>query len=127
MEPVTAQALRVRILEAGAAPVLRRIWLFDTGGLGLAHDRQTAPGELRNLTVSLEADGITVDLGGIYPYNEVAFRGRGRVEIQAFNGTRYEPVWTGTGSHARFDTITGSYRLKVLGDVDPDSLRVLLR
>lgn len=127
MEPVKASALRIRILEAGAAPVLRRVRLYDTKGVGLEHRRDPVPGELTGLTVSREGDSITVELGGIYPYNEVAFAGTGPVEIQAFNGTRYEPVWTGSGTCAEFDAVTGSYRLKILGNVDPDSVRVFFR
>ena len=125
--PVTAQALRVRILEAGAAPVLRRIRLFDTKGLGLEHPREPAPGERVGLTVTREPDGIAVELGGIYPYNAVAFTGTGTVELLAFNGTRYEPLWTGTGPWAQFETVNDSYRLKILGDVVPDSVRVFLQ
>ena len=122
--PVTATAVRIRILEAGAAPVLRRIRLFNTHGLGL-EDRQTAHfGELP-VTVTREAGAVLAALEGIYPYNTVQFQSTGPVTILAFNGTRYEQIWQGTQSPARFKPVTGSYRLKLLGDVAPNSVRVL--
>lgn len=126
IEPVTASALRIRITEAGAAPVLRRIRLYDTHGIGLEHKAALTLGELTELQITREPDGIVVDLGGIYPYNAVEFAGRGNVEIHAFNGTRYEPVWEGT-SPARFDTVTGSYKLRLVGDVDEKTVHVFLR
>ena len=46
--------------------------------------------------------------------------------IHAFNGTRYEAIWTGTDSPARFPAVTGSYRLMLTGAVEPDSVRVML-
>ena len=122
--PVTASAVRIRILEAGAAPVLRRIRLFNTHGLGL-EDRQTAHfGELP-VTVTREEGAVLAALEGIYPYNTVQFQSTGPVTILAFNGTRYEQIWQGSQSPARFEPVTGSYRLKLLGDVAPDSVRVL--
>lgn len=122
--PVTASAVRIRILEADAAPVLRRIRLFNTHGLGL-EDRQTAHfGEL-SVTVTREEGAVLAALEGIYPYNTVQFQSTGPVAILAFNGTRYEQIWQGSASPARFDPVTGSYRMKLLGDVTPDSVRVL--
>lgn len=126
MEPVTASALRVRIPESGAEPVLRRLRLYNTHGLGLENRQLPTAGEL-SAAISREEDGIVAELGGIYPYNTVEFCGSGPVEVLAFNGTRYEPVWTGFHSPARFPTVTGSCRLKLTGDSDPDSVRVFLQ
>ena len=123
---MTASAVRIRILEAGAVPVLRRIRLYNTRGLGLEDHREAASGEL-TAALTREDGAVLADLGGIYPYNTVEFRSTGPVTVLAFNGTRYEPVWEGIDSPARFDTITGSYRLKILGDVEPGSLRVSLQ
>ena len=124
MEPVTAPAVRVRILEAGAEPVLRRIRLYNTRGLGMESRIEASSGELA-VHLSREDGGVLADLGGIYPYNCVEFRADGPVTVLAFNGTRYEPVWQGTDSPARFATVTGSYRLKLTGDVE--SVRVFHR
>jgi hypothetical protein len=46
------------------------------------------------------------------------------VTLEVFNGTRYEPLWAGTQSPARFPTVTGSYRLKLRGRVEETSLGV---
>ena len=122
--PVTASAVRIRILGAGAAPVLRRIRLFNTHALAL-EGRQTAqPGELP-VTLTREDGAVLAALEGIYPYNTVQFQSTGPVTILAFNGTRYEQIWQGSQSPARFEPVTGSYRLKLLGDVAPNSVRVL--
>ena len=123
-EPVTASAVRVRILEAGAAPVLRRLALYNTRGLGLEGRREARAGVLA-VSLASEHGAVLAELGGIYPYNAVEFRSTGPVTVLAFNGTRYEPVWQGTDSPARFAAVTGSYRLKLQGNVEMDSVRVL--
>ena len=123
--PVTADAVRLRILDAAAPPVLRRIALYNTGGLG----RTTAaplPGELKTRILP-ETGGVAVELEGILPFNTVSFTATGAVTIERFNGTRYEPLWTGASSPAVFPTVTGSYRLRLLGTPDPDSIRVSLQ
>ena len=125
VSPVTASALRVRILEAGAEPVLRRIRLYNTRGIGLENAKIGPTGEL-SATVTREHGELLIDLGGIYPYNTVAFKSTGPVAVHAFNGTRYEAIWSGTDSPARFQTVTGSYRLKITGDVQTDSVQVSL-
>ena len=123
--PGTASALRVRILEAGAEPVLRRIRLYNTRGVGLENAKIGPTGELP-ATLTRENGELLIDLGGIYPYNTVEFKSTGPVVIHAFNGTRYEPIWSGIDSPARFQTVTGSYRLKITGDAQMDSVRVSL-
>lgn len=125
--PVTADALRVRIPEAGAAPVLRRIRLYHTRGIGLTNSHTQTPGERTGLRITRIPGGLLVDLGGIYPYNTARFDAHGPVEVHAFNGTRFEPVWQGSCSPARFETVTGSYQLRLLGPVDPDSVRIFLQ
>ena len=125
VSPVTASALRVRILEAGAEPVLRRIRLYNTRGIGLEKAKTGPTGPLP-ATLTREQGELLIDLGGIYPYNTVEFKSTGPVAIHAFNGTRYEPIWSGTDSPAHFQTVTGSYRLKITGDVQMDSVRVSL-
>ena len=121
---VTADAIRLRILASGEPPVLRRIRLYDTRGIGLEGSKTRTSGELA-VTLSREDGAILADLGGIYPYDTVHFRAGGPVTIHAFNGTRYEPIWTGTHSPARFPTVTGSYRLKLTGEVELDSVQVV--
>ena len=122
---VTADAVRLRILASGELPVLRRIRLYDTRGIGLENSKVQAPGELA-VALSREDGAILVDLGGIYPYDTVHFRAEGPVTIHTFNGTRYEPIWTGTDSPARFEPVTGSYRLKLTGQVEMDSVQIFL-
>ena len=123
MEPVRASAFRIRILEAGADPVLSRIRLYDTHGLGREHRAAFASGEL-SAVLSREDGAVLADLGGIYPFNRVDFSAAGPVQIAVFNGTRYEPLWQGSESPARFPTVTGSYRLMLRGDVERDSVRI---
>ena len=122
---VRTDGVRLRILDAGAPPVLRRIRLYDTRGIALTGSQARSSGDL-TATISREGGAILADLGGIYPFDTVHFRATGPVTIHAFNGTRYEAIWTGTDSPARFPAVTGSYRLMLTGDVEPDSVRVML-
>ena len=122
---VRTDGVRLRILDAGAPPVLRRIRLYDTRGIDLTGSQARSSGDL-TVNISREGGAILADLGGIYPFDTVHFRSAGPVTIHAFNGTRYEPIWTGTDSPARFPAVTGSYRLMLTGDVEPDSVRVSL-
>ena len=122
---VRTDGVRLRILDAGAPPVLRRIRLYDTHGIALTGSQARSSGDL-TVKISREGGAILADLGGIYPFDTVHFRSAGPVTIHAFNGTRYEPIWTGTDSPARFPAVTGSYRLMLTGDVEPDSVRVSL-
>lgn len=122
---VRTDGVRLRILDAGAPPVLRRIRLYDTHGIALTGSQARSSGEL-TATISREGGAVLADLGGIYPFDTVHFRAAGPVTIHAFNGTRYEAIWTGTDSPARFPAVTGSYRLMLTGDVEPDSVRVSL-
>ena len=121
---VTADAIRLRILDSGSSPVLRRIRLYDTRGIGLEHPRTQISGELA-VALSREDGAVIADLGGIYPYDTVHFCAKGPVTIHTFNGTRYELLWTGTDSPARFAPVTGSYRLKLTGEVELDSVQVV--
>ncbi len=109
--PVTAQAVRLRITSADADPVLRFFGLY----CGAWQDKQEerTGGELTGLLVERTADGVMVELGGIFPYDRVIW-GAEEVEIYAFNGTRYELVYTGPGGECRFPAVTGSYRLKIV-------------
>ena len=122
---VTAGAVRLRILDAAAPPVLRRLALYNTGGIGRA-TTAPLPGELKTRVLP-EANGVALELEGILPFNQISFTATGAVTIEIFNGTRYEPLCTTGTSPVTFPTVTGSYRLRLLGTVDPDSIRVALQ
>ena len=123
--PVTADAVRLRILDSAAPPVLRRFALYDTNGIGQTTS-VPLPGELKTRVLP-EERGVALELEGILPFNTVSFAATGAVTIEIFNGTRYAPLCTATTSPATFPTVTGSYRLRLLGTVDPDSIRVSLQ
>lgn len=112
--PVAAQTLRIRVTQADAPPVLRRLCLYDTRGIGLTSDRERTLQELTGLNFVWDGKEVTVELGGIYPYNAVTCPGTGWFEVHAFQGTKFECVWSGTGPYARFETVTGSYQLKLI-------------
>ena len=112
--PVTAETLRIRVTQADAPPVLRRLCLYDTRGIGLVSDLEQTPKELTGLDFVCDGKEMTVELGGIYPYNAVTGLGMGWFEIHAFRGTQFECVWSGSGPYARFETVTGSYQLKLI-------------
>ena len=115
----TAQAVRLRITDADANPVLRFLGLHC--GAWMEEEKQQSIGELTGLTVEPIEGGVTVDLGGIFPYDGVAWDVP-EVEIHVFNGTRYEKIYEGPGGTVRFAPVTGSYKLKLLTNQKTDSL-----
>lgn len=131
LEPITAEAIRIRVTAADAAPVLRRISLFHTRGIGLEQRKASQPEELTGLQPQADPHGVVIPLGGIYPFNQVRFPVEGSFTVQAFNGTRYETIWQGHSDTARFETVTGSYQLRILDPEgalqDPAQIRVFCR
>ncbi len=117
--PVTADAVRLRITDADADPVLRFLGLYN--GAWTEEEKEQTEGELTGLTVEPIQGGVTVDLGGIFPYDGVIWDVP-EMEIYAFNGTRYEKVYAGPGGAVRFAPVTGSYKLKLLTLHKTDSL-----
>lgn len=111
---VTTRAVRLRITDAAASPVLRRFRLYNTRGIGLERTKNQGPAEYAGLTIRREDNALVINLGGIYPYDQVDFSGQGDYQILAFNGTTYEPVWQGSQGPASFSTVTGSYQLKLI-------------
>lgn len=117
--PVVTDRVRIRITAAVALPILRSFGLFlvPDGLLDAPAAVSAADGELA-VTVVPEEDGVSVELGGIYPYNAVCFDAAGidRYTVEAFGGTTYETVASGAGggqAEVTFPTVTGSYRLRV--------------
>ena len=117
--PVTAEAVRLRVLGADADPVLRCFGIYS--GAWNGEEQCQAEGELQNLLVEPTEGGVIVDLGGIFPYDGVLWEVP-ELEVLAFNGTWYEPVYQGPGGLVRFPTVTGSYKLKLLTSVKTDSM-----
>ena len=117
---VLTDALRLRIEEAPAFPVLRFLGLYDTHGLGTERKAAAVNGEIPVRQVSWEEDGVVLNLGGIHPYNAVKVpEATGHVRVLAFNGAHYAPVFDGEGAGlVRFPTVTGSYQMKVLGKLE---------
>ena len=117
---MTAQAVRLRITGADADPVLRYFGLYS--GAWTGETKEQSRGELTGLLVEPTEGGVTVDLGGIFPYDGV-FWDVPELEIYAFNGTSYEKIYEGPGGKVRFAPVTGSYKLKLLtpGEVPADS------
>lgn len=113
-------ALRLRVEETPAFPVLRFLGLYDTHGLGTEWKTAAENGEVPVRQVSWEEDGVVLNLGGIHPYNAVKVpEATGLLRVLAFNGARYTTVFDGEASELiRFPTVTGSYQLKVLGKLE---------
>lgn len=109
--PVTADAVRLRITAADADPVLRFFGLYL--GAWTEESHSEVHRELTGLLVEPVENGVTVDLGGIYPYDRVLWDAEA-LEVYAFNGTRYENVYAGNGGLCTFPAVTGSYKLKLV-------------
>lgn len=131
LRPMVTRAVRLRITQADVPPVLRRLRLYNTRGIGLKKTETLAPAEYTGLTIHREENALVVNLGGIYPYDQVIFSGQGDYQIFAFNGTTYAPVWQGSQSPATFPVVTGSYQLKLVAREgtlpEGDTIRVCLQ
>lgn len=119
-------ALRLRILAADAAPVLREVGLYLIPDEVFAEEN--ALREKKDLTAgsgaTITREGLTttVNFGGIYPFDTVVFDSRGSFSylIEAFNGSTWDTVKRGRpGSReiVRFPAVEGAYQMRItLGD-----------
>jgi len=127
--PVTAEAVRLRILEAVDVPRIRYFGLFR----GAAPEKATSghfPEQPPVASVTRKEHLLEIALEGIYPYNRVELSAAlpGNWQVLAFNGTRYETVGQGSGSSCSFPTQTGSYRLQLKSDSPfPEDLLATVR
>ena len=122
--PVTATAVCLRLTDCAAIPILRR---FSLHGDVFPYLEDVAPiaDPLRDLAAAPGArvlpgtDGVSVELGGIFPYNTVVFEGEGPYVLEAFNGTTYQSVAHGTAdglTTVTFPLQDASYRLRIRMD-----------
>lgn len=88
--------LRLTILSSAEPPVLRAVaaYKFEDSNdeEALAERKNLMASELSNVEYSTDRKTATLSFGGIYPFNHIAFsgRGKGRYQISVFNGSRYE-------------------------------------
>ena len=123
--PVTARAVRLRITSADADPVLRFFGVYR--GAWTEEKQVRRKGELTGLLVEPAENGITVDFGGIFPFDRVCWEAE-RYELHAFNGASYDYVTEGSGT-LRFPAVTGAYKVKLTvtrGDVPKRNPRIFL-
>lgn len=125
--PVQTRAVRLTVTEAPAYPVLRFFGLYG-GTAGEKQKPVTASGPVRVREIHREGEDLILNLGGIYDYDTLVWRCPGvkELEIQSFNGTRYERVYRGPfEGTAHFPKVTGSYQLKLTvlqGTPDPETM-----
>ena len=138
--PVTSDRIRITITEAMAEPVLREFGLYNLTCEGyiqnkprkilgeewdLVHDRP-------NTRVKNDADGITVELNGICPFNRLRFNGTGidKYELQVFDGEKYVPYLSGENPSEEEtidlkETITHAYQFRfITGKSDNENLNL---
>ena len=138
--PVTSDKIRITITEAMAEPVLREFGLYNFTCEGyiqnkprkilgeewdLVHDRP-------NTRVKNDADGITVELNGICPFNRLRFNGIGidKYELQVFDGEKYVPYLSGENPSEEEtidldETITHAYQFRfITGKSDNENLNL---
>ena len=133
-EKTTTDKLKITIYSAAAAPVLREFALYDFEAAGYkAEDERKAPGESFDISknpsasVSYEDEGVTVMIGGLFPFNTIKFNGAGfsKYELRIFNGAQFYTAEEGT-TEGKEVTITlketerKAYQFKLLTDKKPD-------
>lgn len=124
--PVQARAVRLTVTEAPACPILRFFGLYS-GTAGEKKEASNPPGPVPIRETHWEGESLILNLGGIYDYDTLVWRCPGvkELEIQWFNGTRYERVYRGRfEGTVHFPKVTGSYQMKltvIKGTPSPDT------
>ncbi len=128
-EAVTSKKVRITIYDSGAEPVIREFGLYKKPYDLFKKEREERKklGASKNLAkgtsaqVKYEADGVTVDFGGIYPFNTITFNGNHiwDYEIFAFDGAKFYSIYKDSLPERHHvihldKTIESSYKLKLV-------------
>ena len=128
-DPVTSDKIRISIYDAAAAPVIREFGIYKFSVDLFKEERETRGkmqsakdlAKLSTATLSFEEKSVTVEFGGIYPFNTIKFNGNfiPRYELYAFDGSKYYLIHKGVkpapDEVVHLDkTIEGSYQLKLV-------------
>lgn len=138
-EKITTDKIRINIYGAGAAPVIREFGLYDFEGNGYdKEEKREAPGEKFDIVTNPSAelifndDGVTVMIGGLFPFNTIKFNGEGidSYELLIFNGAQFYSAKKGEkpGKDAVItldETVNDSYQFKlVTGKRENESINI---
>lgn len=130
----TTDKLKITIYSAAAAPVLREFALYDFESAGYTEeDEREAPGESFDISknpsasIMYEDEGVTVMIGGLFPFNTIKFNGAGfsKYELRIFNGAQFYTAEQGV-TEGKEVTITlketerKAYQFKLLTDKKVD-------
>ena len=119
--------LRVTIISSQDKPVLRAAAAYRFEDINdenaIAERKNLMASDLSNVEYSADRKTATLSFGGIYPFNYVAFSGRGKggYEISVFNGSRYEPLSSGELMRGRTcvkldEPIEDSYQIRIYSE-----------
>ena len=126
---VTTNKVRITILDAAAAPIIRTFGLYKMPDeyydvIKAEKDKLKNAVDIAHIETAKiieEKNGVKVEFGGIYPFNTVCFSGKGiwKYEIHAFDGTQYFCVYKGVkpGEHQVVtlpETVKYSYQMKLI-------------
>ena len=102
-DAVTSKKVRITIYDSGAEPVIREFGLYKKPYDLFKKEREERKklGSTKNLAkgtsaqVKYEKDGVTVDFGGIYPFNTITFNGNHiwDYELFAFDGAKFYSIY----------------------------------
>jgi len=121
--------VRITIYDAGDVPVIREFGLYKKPYDLFKKEREERKklGSTKNLAkgtsaqVKYEKDGVTVDFGGIYPFNTITFNGNHiwDYEIFAFDGAKFYSIYKDRLPERNHvihldKTIESSYKLKIV-------------
>lgn len=119
--PVTTDRVRIRVLEATAAPVLRSFGIYHMPEAVLSQTQQGNSGvdllQSKAAKVLVNGNELVMQLGGIFSFNTVVFDGTGieEYELYSFDGFSYDKIYSGTHPSAhetcQFETVHASYQL----------------
>lgn len=123
-DAVTTSAIRLRITESAATPILKYMGIYKAPEEYFPEERPGYYGkellELPTTVVTKREDGFEVEFGGIYTFSKVVFQSVGitKYEILAFNGQDYEKVYAGENPSdfevCFFKPVDYAYKFKIL-------------
>lgn len=128
-DAVTSDRVKITIYHAAATPVLREFGLYKKPYDLFKKEREERKvlGKAKNLAkgasaeIKYEPDGVTVDFGGIYPFNTVTFNGNHiwDYELFAFDGSKFYSLFADSKPERHQvihldKTVESSYKIKLV-------------
>ncbi len=140
-ERITSDKVRIVLYDTACAPIIREFGLYRLPDEYYEAEKKKTE-KVKNATNLAHAEGamttvdkksVTVNFGGIYPFNTVSFNGMGvwQYKLSAFDGAKFYTIYEGSKPSQREtvylkETVETSYQLRfeVFDDTDLSGLDI---